>query len=213
MPVDRALASLTIRELLESVSDLRIPEAAQYLEAAKKLWGISITYSSAPGADVTDRITRQAGFVRSEWLHQVRQGRAFLAAATQAAVAGQFAHVQLWNGSARRLLVWRALGEPSVACSVSLNLHAAALGVQSVQGVNALIGGTGSAVFLRTHSAAAAVSAPFSISPPLGAGEAFEHSIGDGGYVEVPPQTGVHLLNTVVNVALATLWAWVEVDA
>lgn len=144
------------------------------------------------------------------WLAEIRAGRAFTAGATVAASVGNFSELQLTNplGSSVRVIIRAAILSVGAATRVQVRTHNPALVTFVKGGTNLLSGASAGQGQLRSAIAAVQdgtivgeidmlAATPFSVVPEW--------------YFELPAQTGVLVVPSLVNTSVSALFMWREV--
>jgi len=144
------------------------------------------------------------------WLSEIRSGRAFATAATQAGVAGELSFVQLFNPAASPVTVLTrfAMAWSGTSEEVSVRVYNTALTTLVGNGTNLLDGGAASVAEFRSQSNVADLGAGLaSVSIP--ANDAKE--IGREWLVELAPGQGLLVRGNTANTAITGSFFWVEV--
>lgn len=143
----------------EAGTSIRLPqgfEAVQLTSATAQ----TVAFTVGQGDIQKDRISGEVSVINGE-LARVLANRCFAGQAIQAAVAGQYSHVQLWNpaGSGKRVLVsrlWVSNGT-GAPLSFAARLHNAALTTLLNTVPSKLAGGADSTAELRAQAAPAVI--------------------------------------------------------
>lgn len=94
-------------------------------------------------SDVTSRSTRDLGYVRSFWLNELENGRAFAFGAEHASISGNMPFIQLLNpaGSGKTIKVHKIEASSINSIAMMLRSYNPALGTLEGNGINLQMGG------------------------------------------------------------------------
>lgn len=216
MPLRLALQDYTLRTLLEDLSDETLVRLGQITQAIQGVYGLTLSFAPAIGSDVTDRLGRLVGVVRSEWANHLRNDRAFQFQTSQTGAAGQVGTVQLFNpaASAVDVLVFGAWGRLSVAGNLDVGFDGVAAATFVLNGRNLRAGGAASVAEIRRSST---VVEPGTLFTTHRADGTSVYAAGGGKDTEsglvciLPPGQGLDFTTNNVAVETWALFRWAEV--
>jgi len=143
------------------------------------------------------------------WFSELRAGRAFSGVGALAAAAGTVSEIQLFNpaGSAITLLLYKCVGDATVASALQLRTFNTALATLIGNGLNMLSGGAASVAEIRSAAPAVNDGTSFWSKAAL-AGEPIE--LGDLWVIELGAGEGVIATDNTQNVGVRFTFLWNE---
>lgn len=113
-----------------------------------------LSLGGLPDVNVSDRITRDVGWVADRWLRELRAGRAFGGFASVGAGAGVQGHAQLFNpvGSGITVIVYRVYLTVLTTTSILMSHYNTALTTLATTTRNMLSGGTAPVAEVRSQT-------------------------------------------------------------
>lgn len=140
--------------------------------------------------------------------------QAYMTVVSQAAIAAQYSHVQLWNpaGSGKVLNVSKFIVNSSSATAVHVRSHNVALGTYQWNGVSKKLGGPQAAGELRgTNNAAILPAGPSILGMTLQANLPYSHKLDEP--IIVLPGMGIVAISTTLATDVAANFEWYEENA
>lgn len=153
-------------------------------------------------------VTQPPG-VTTEWLSELRAGRAFSQTLALGATPAEYGHVQLFNpaSSGVKIVVYTANAIGSSAMALYLSLYNTALTTDGGAGVNLLSGGSAGAGHIRSATDASQLGTALHF---------IQHAAGEHKYFEprwlcqLGESEGVAVYASTVNVGMAVSFQWIE---
>lgn len=184
--------------------------SADVTDRAARLLGSVDFRAGGTAFDVSDRITRDVGWVADRWLREMRAGRAFMAKLTNAPGAGNLAHTQLFNpvGSTITVILYHVWFSLSAAGGIRIAHYNTALTTLETTSRNMLSGGAAPVAEVRVQATAASIGSPFWESR-IPAGQLFHPNI--EWITELGAGEGVILEEYFASINVEGSFAWIEV--
>ncbi len=169
-----------------------------------------IGQGAVPSVDVTDRITRDVGWVADRWLRELRAGRAFGGSVQQIAAAGNAPHTQLINpvGSLITVILYRVYATLSASGLTRLSHYNTALTTNSAIVRNLASGGAAPTGQIRSQDNVAILGSIF-FALVNQANALIDFNI--KWITELDAGEGVNLTNDAAASTVTTSWFWIEV--
>lgn len=166
-----------------------------------------------PSSDVSDRSTRDLGFVRDYWFRELRAGRCFGRGTNLTAAAGNNAHVQLFNpaGSGVNIIVHSVIVWVGTAQIIRI-MERDVAEVLVATGENLLNGGAASLGEIRTRDGVILANPPIvEVSIPVST--PFNPNPNIPWLYEIGPGEGVIIVANTIATQLGVTYLWNEVPA
>ncbi len=169
-----------------------------------------IGQGAVPSVDVTDRITRDVGWVADRWLRELRAGRAFGGTIQTISGAGNNSYAQLFNpvGSLITVILYRITFDISPAGLFRLTHYNTALTTLSATTRNLRSGSAAPVAEVRGQADPASLGSAFYLASPQ-ASTFLDPNL--TWITELGAGAGVNLFLNVASSTLNASFFWIEI--